>query len=775
MSFENIIESKTVKLPSQWTVDLPAGEQVSSQDLVEKTNEVAFEISIQLKEDDTEREVVTSPIRKRKYFSKRRPSMSQLLQMCHKKLAQDPQSIKALLIQASILIKTGQFDKAITSCTKIMEIDKEEENAYNYRAKAYQGLHKLDFAIRDFSTVLSLNPNHVNAAYSRAACQNMKGNYDEAIVDYELAFEKDLKVGSGRNRFLKSPDGKRKLVRAESLGPANKAQEIIRDILSKRSSRFSSDQNTEGEHESSTTFNIQQSDRNKQEKENEEVNHAIMEKIEEDIQIMGTPMSSMQRSDVTLKSSVSGEGEGEEPPSVALQAVPPTSSSRERRRRKKGKKQTQAYNLYEKGYKLRQKGQFAKAIEFYRKAIALNPKLFKAHFNLAFALDKVKQYNEAIKHYTEAIEIEPNNAYAYYNRGIALDRQGTSESLQLAVADFSNAIELDPLNANNYMNRGVTLKKLNRLDEAIENYSKAIDLSPKSFRALYNRGVAFELKRNYKSAYDDFGKAAKLVKGNSGRISVLYNRGIVAEKLERLPQAIQDFTEALKLNKKSGNKNVQIALLTSKGLVLERLKRFDEAVRDFTAAIEVVKSGSPERTKDSLNELLTNRGTAYRNLKKFSHAIRDFSAVLEFNSRNITVLTERGLAYRKQNNHHDAIRDFGSALKIDGTNIRARTNRAFSLAKCRKYVEAIHDYTQILKMDDSNVHALYNRAVSFDKLGRYKEAIRDFDRVLVLDPKNANAYFNRGSAYDSTGETELAVVDYSKALELDLKIEKRKR
>ena len=31
---------RSEELPSQWTVDLPAGEQVSSQDLVERTNEV---------------------------------------------------------------------------------------------------------------------------------------------------------------------------------------------------------------------------------------------------------------------------------------------------------------------------------------------------------------------------------------------------------------------------------------------------------------------------------------------------------------------------------------------------------------------------------------------------------------------------------------------------------------------------------------------------------------------------------------------------------------
>jgi Tfp pilus assembly protein PilF len=39
--------------------------------------------------------------------------------------------------------------------------------------------------------VLELAPDHVNAAYARAACYNSKGQFSRAIEDYNLALTKD--------------------------------------------------------------------------------------------------------------------------------------------------------------------------------------------------------------------------------------------------------------------------------------------------------------------------------------------------------------------------------------------------------------------------------------------------------------------------------------------------------------------------------------------------------------------------------------------------------
>lgn len=49
----------------------------------------------------------------------------------------------------------------------------------------------MENSIADYTTVLEIDPNHINAAYARGACENKRGNFDKAIEDYHMALEKD--------------------------------------------------------------------------------------------------------------------------------------------------------------------------------------------------------------------------------------------------------------------------------------------------------------------------------------------------------------------------------------------------------------------------------------------------------------------------------------------------------------------------------------------------------------------------------------------------------
>ena len=60
-----------------------------------------------------------------------------------------------------------------------------------HRGMTLSKMGKLSQAIRDLSTVLEIDPSHVNAAYARAACYNSKGQFSQAIEDYNLALTKD--------------------------------------------------------------------------------------------------------------------------------------------------------------------------------------------------------------------------------------------------------------------------------------------------------------------------------------------------------------------------------------------------------------------------------------------------------------------------------------------------------------------------------------------------------------------------------------------------------
>jgi len=50
--------------------------------------------------------------------------------------------------------------------------------------------------------VLEIDPNHINAAYARGACENKRGNFAKAIEDYNmaLAIDQERPISPSLNR-----------------------------------------------------------------------------------------------------------------------------------------------------------------------------------------------------------------------------------------------------------------------------------------------------------------------------------------------------------------------------------------------------------------------------------------------------------------------------------------------------------------------------------------------------------------------------------------------
>ena len=82
-----------------------------------------------------------------------------------------------------------------------------------------------------------------------------------------------------------------------------------------------------------------------------------------------------------------------------------------------------------------------RAIDYYTKAIALNPKFAKLYYNRGTAKLKLVEYKKAIKDYDEAIELKPKDALAYYNRGNVKLALGKYEE---AIKDYDKTIALNP-------------------------------------------------------------------------------------------------------------------------------------------------------------------------------------------------------------------------------------------------------------------------------------------------------------------------------------------
>jgi tetratricopeptide (TPR) repeat protein len=96
------------------------------------------------------------------------------------------------------------------------------------------------------------------------------------------------------------------------------------------------------------------------------------------------------------------------------------------------------------GVLLAGKRDFDAAIERFRKAIAIDPKLGEAHFDLAGALLEKGDARAAIPCFRQAIALAPAWAEAHYQLGRALLQTGERDE---AMGEFRTALKNDPEHA----------------------------------------------------------------------------------------------------------------------------------------------------------------------------------------------------------------------------------------------------------------------------------------------------------------------------------------
>lgn len=128
-------------------------------------------------------------------------------------------------------------------------------------------------------------------------------------------------------------------------------------------------------------------------------------------------------------------------------------------------------------------GQYEKALELFRSAIAMEPSLTEAYNNLGLTYTEMNDEKKAVEAFKKAIELSPELAAAYNNLGYVFYRLG---SFQEAIEMYNEAIGRSARNGSAYTNLGNAYYKLNRTDDAIEAWKKALAIDPANEKAKRN-------------------------------------------------------------------------------------------------------------------------------------------------------------------------------------------------------------------------------------------------------------------------------------------------
>lgn len=246
--------------------------------------------------------------------------------------------------------------------------------------------------------------------------------------------------------------------------------------------------------------------------------------------------------------------------------------------------------LFDKALSSQQRGDFAAAVEQYRKVVQITPDVLPAWINMGVALVQLGKFNEAIESYHSALALDPKNkqvrfylALAHYKSG---DMAGAAKELELLSKADPNEVGVATLLADCYLRLGDSNRAL-----AITAPLAAKSVENLDFAWVY--GTALISNGKLKEGADLVERVAK--GGNSADAYLLAGQTLL--RLNLSERARDDLDAAARLN-------------PNLPTVFTKLGTARERNADYKGAVEAYRKGIEQNPQD-LEALLGLGGVLY--------------------------------------------------------------------------------------------------------------------------------------------------------------------
>jgi tetratricopeptide (TPR) repeat protein len=181
------------------------------------------------------------------------------------------------------------------------------------------------------------------------------------------------------------------------------------------------------------------------------------------------------------------------------------------------------------------KGERAKAVEEFGKAIAIRGDVAEYYARRGHTLVELNDLAAALKDFDQALRLDPSHGGAAFDRGMLMLAQGSHLK---AVADIDLAARLRPYNARILGGRCVALVAAGQVENGMSDCNRAVSLEKGRDNGYTARGQAYLLLKRSGDALADFESALRI---NPNHMRALYGRGLALRQLSEadLQQAVQ--------------------------------------------------------------------------------------------------------------------------------------------------------------------------------------------------------------------------------------------
>ena len=200
-------------------------------------------------------------------------------------------------------------------------------------------------------------------------------------------------------------------------------------------------------------------------------------------------------------------------------------------------------NIFEKNFNLaitnHKNENYQDAINYYNKAIEINPEHANSYYNLGLLLHKIKNYKEAVKCFEKTLKNQPGFKNANNNLGVIFYNLG--ENLK-AITCYKNEIQINPQNIEAYNNLGIVFYNIGEVQKAINVFEKAIQIDPDFIKSYNNLAILFYDIKETEKAVSCFEKVLKIDPKNK---EANYNLGKIYQGVGNQTKAVKNYQESL--------------------------------------------------------------------------------------------------------------------------------------------------------------------------------------------------------------------------------------
>ncbi|MCQ9206722.1 MAG: tetratricopeptide repeat protein [Omnitrophica bacterium] len=368
---------------------------------------------------------------------------------------------------------------------------------------------------------------------------------------------------------------------------------------------------------------------------------------------------------------------------------------------------------YYRGHRLFEKGEYDKAIKFFKKSLLINPANQDAVTELAYSYQWTDNYEKAMSNFQRALSFEPDDN----KLKVALAKTYSwTKEYQKAIPLYKEVIEItDSIDAKRQ------LAEVYIWNSQPDKAKDILEVILKDTPLDVNAKLLFAKAMHYS--------------GGAEKAAVIYEELLEKEKSEE-----KDIEE-----------QKEIKVLLGEAYIISK---------DYAKAVEKYK----EILKEDPGSIEARAGLAdvFAYSKEFNKAIFLYKEILE-EEEDLEVKRKLADVLSLDKKYDEAIRLYDEILD-EKEDTKARLQKARILGWTREYGKSLKEYRKIVEFTDDVQVALEMRAKEAYWNNRVKHAIRYYNELIKKDPENVEAMFDLAQVYSYQSMWKEAKEEYGRIL-----------